>query len=80
MKYKILRIRQKISFLAFDENLTVTEFFARKIHQSYISLLQKGEILSKTSSDTVHEEFNKLMASDVSSCFKILMLHNVKVG
>ena len=55
MKYKILKIRQKLSFLAFQESKTITEFFARKIHEQYIFLTSRGEIKSLCSSDLIYE-------------------------
>jgi hypothetical protein len=54
---------------------------ARKIHQSYLLLVSKGEIKHVGNSvENVHETFNKLIASSIASCFKILMLHNLSHG
>lgn len=44
LKYKILRIRAKISFMAFMQNMTVQEFYLTKIDLNYRHLLNNNEI------------------------------------
>jgi len=43
-KYKILKVRMKISYIAFVKNMTVHELFYRTILKSYASLVQMGVI------------------------------------
>jgi len=43
-KYRILRIRQKISFSAFEKNMSVHELFFRAILTSYNELLSQNKI------------------------------------
>ena len=38
-KYLIIRIRQKISFMAFEKRMTVLELFIKSILTCYISLI-----------------------------------------
>jgi len=39
MKYKLLRMRAKISYMAFYKNMTVQEFFLTSIDRSYRQLV-----------------------------------------
>lgn len=80
MKYKVIKIRQKISFMAFNECQTVLEFMAKKIHESLVSLIIKGEIEAEKNFDNVHVEFAKIINSNVVSYFKQLMIYNAKNG
>ena len=44
LKYSILKIRQKISFFAFNKRETVIEFMINKILKAYRTLVRNGEI------------------------------------
>ena len=43
-KFKLLRIRMKISFSAFEKNMTINELFYRTILSSYNNLMKEGKI------------------------------------
>ena len=44
MKYKIMKIRMKISFIAFEKITTVKELFLNTIMRSYMSLFINNKI------------------------------------
>ena len=44
MKYKIIRFRQKISFMAFREHKFILEFILSKFGDRYTQLVEKGEL------------------------------------
>lgn len=66
--------------MAFIETKTVLELILTKILASYMLLIDKGEIKNSASHSQVNEEFSKLINSDVASCFKIMMIHNLRNG
>jgi len=39
LKYSIIRIRMKISFMAFEEKITVQEYLFKKILESHTDLI-----------------------------------------
>lgn len=43
-KYNLLRIRTKISCMAFEKNMTVLELFLRTIYKEYNVLVSEKEI------------------------------------
>lgn len=43
MKYKIMRVRAKISFLAFKKSMTVCELILTQILRSFVSISQMKE-------------------------------------
>lgn len=43
-KYKILKIRLKISFMAFQQNKSVKEMFLSAIIKAYMNHVQQGHI------------------------------------
>jgi len=43
MKYKLIRLRCKISYLAFSNDMLITEFLHQKILDSYTLFLNNGE-------------------------------------
>jgi hypothetical protein len=44
MKYKVLRIRAKISFMAFEKRCTIKELFLKAILKTYLDLMESGEL------------------------------------
>ena len=42
LKYKIIRMRNKISYHAFIKNMTVLELYVNKIYESYKDLVNQG--------------------------------------
>ena len=44
MKYKIMKIRMKISYIAFEKITTVKELFLTAIMRSYMSLFMNNKI------------------------------------
>lgn len=57
LKYKIIRIRSKISFLAFEKRQTILELFLRKILESHREFIYQ-KVYEPRQSD---EEIEKLL-------------------
>jgi len=43
-KYNMLRIRNKISFMAFEKRMTIMEFLLRAISKNFVWLVRSGEL------------------------------------
>jgi hypothetical protein len=44
MKYKIIKFRMKISYIAFEKEMTIKELFLTTIMRSYMILFKRGKI------------------------------------
>ena len=63
-KYLIIRIRQKISFMAFEKRMTVFELFIKSILTCYLSLMMSGAIKQESSvSKASHRKIFEYLSS-----------------
>ena len=79
MKYKLIRIRCKISYLAFAQKMIISEFLLSKLVDSYIQLVKNDEFPMKKMDeygiDT--EIYEKLFSNNIGSFLKVVMDINV---
>ena len=80
LKYKILRIRYKISYHAFIERRTILEHFMRGILKSHAQLYKAKLIpIYDVYLSEKLKIFNQILDGDVATCFRIIMqLHTLR--
>lgn len=44
MRYKVMKMRMKISYIAFEKTMTVKQLFLETIMKSYMFLFKSGKI------------------------------------
>jgi hypothetical protein len=69
MKYKIIRIRNKISFHAFKNRMTILELIVNKAYLSFKELVKQGEIVPKLSSEETQEVFDDINNGNTKGAF-----------
>jgi hypothetical protein len=69
-KFSIFRIRQKISYLAFKQRMTIAEIIVESIHKTY-TLFQKKECLNiEPIPKSLIDYFKKVLEDGASHCIK----------
>jgi len=79
MKYKIMRIRAKISFMAFHQNITIQELVVKQIMQSNLEIAEQMNNQSILKGlNKIEQGFHTLMKCDMSQTLKVLMRINAE--
>lgn len=69
-RYNLVRIRAKISYMAFLESQTIPELFCNTILESHKLLVRQREIpVNNQNSELKEEIFQNILSGDVSSFF-----------
>lgn len=76
MKYKIMLIRSKISFMALEKRMTIMELFADAIKKSYKQLVQAGHIQQTPRSEMIQKVLAKGRPGVFVKVVKINMVAN----
>ena len=81
MKYKIMKFRMKLSYIAFEKELTIKELFFTTIMRSYMTLFKRGKI--PISVEEVFRQqncvYDKILALPCKECFTyIVSLNRIK--
>ena len=78
LKYLIMRIRSKISFMAFMKRQTILELFIKAILRSYNHLTMTKQIFPRFHypPEKIKIGYQRIIAGDIGSCFlAIVDLH-----
>ena len=79
MKYKVMRIRAKISFLAFHQNITIQELIVKQIMASNMEIAeQMNDQKTLKGLNKIEQGFHTLMKCDMSQTLKVLMRINAE--
>ena len=73
LKYIILKVRNKISYIAFHKKQTICELFIRAIYASYTILVRVGDLEPIEDETEVQKNYDKIINSDYASTFKAVM-------
>lgn len=73
LKYKIIRIRAKLSFIAFERRMTVQELLLTKIIESYKDMVSQRLFVPKESFEEGNQKANIIMTSNIGECFSKLV-------
>ena len=81
MKYKIIKFRMKLSYIAFEKELTIKELFLTTIMKSYMTLFKRGKI--PISVEEVFRQqncvYDKILSLSCKDCFTyIVSLNRIK--
>ena len=74
-KYKLIKIRSKISFMARKLRMTISELILNQIHSSYTFLIKHEEIQKNIYDEYISRDeiFEKFLSSGSSSIFRFIM-------
>lgn len=74
-KYKLMKIRSKISFIARKLRMTISEMILNQIHTSYMFLIKHSEIQKNKYDEYISRDdiFEKFLGSGSSSIFRFIM-------
>ena len=70
LKYKIIRIRAKLSYAAFQQRVTVQELVLKAIIESYKDLVKQKFIIPDENYEESEQQVNILMTSNVGQCLR----------
>ena len=76
MKYKILRVRAKISYEAFIKKQTLSEMFMSKILDSWNLFREKGIVKKEKLSDQTEIAFQRMLMGDMTKSFQTILEYN----
>ena len=75
-RYNILRIRSKISNMAYERNMTILELFLRTIKREYMQLVNVGDITHYNKDPdyerVLGEKMIKIMKGNSKRIFRLL--------
>ena len=77
MKFKIIRIRIKVSYLAFIKIKTILSLFLQSLIDSYEQLNGQPEIFKD---NQVIEKFHESIELGASKAFRFIIEFNCKIG
>ena len=74
-KYKLLRIRSKISYLAFTHNMMINEFLLSKIQRAYMDLVKNNEVIPSQMDEMALDQdiFESAISNDFNNIIKFVM-------
>ena len=64
LKYKVIRVRNKISYHAFMKNMTILELYVSKIYESYKDLVTQKVLKQDQSSPTSLQVLRSIMVGN----------------
>lgn len=77
LKYKVMRIRSKISFMALEKRMTVYELFMTTIKKSYLEFQKLGYYKRKDNNEIGHDKmFKKLIRGEIKGFFNTIIKIN----
>ena len=76
MKYKIFRIRQKVSYHAFHKRMTICEIFLDSVKNTFDTFVYSGVIEMNREDMKTLDEFDKLLAGNITKCLNSIIRIN----
>lgn len=77
-KYKIFRVRQKISYHAFLKRMTISEIFLDQVKSTFDTFAHAGVIDLNSKDKKTLDEFEKLLSGNITKCLNIIVRINYK--
>ena len=77
-KFSVIRVRQKISYMAFIKLNTVNESIVKAILQSYRDLVGQGEIKALHTFQQIENTFQQILCGSLKNSLVVSMRLNMK--
>lgn len=78
MKFRTLKVRQKISYEAFEKKFTIAELFLGQILTSYHQLVNFGLLEAQIPTARVQDCYEEIITGELNDCFKVLIRLNLE--
>ena len=80
LKYKIIKLRSKISYISFINSCTITELFLKQIISSYYGLLYTKQIKEENYTEEYYRIVDGFKDSNLKNSFVFLIRFNILSG